>query len=107
MTPRLYVLLVLLVGGGLLTVGDVVFKYYALNPRISLYAIGLLIYLAGLVCLVESYKYSNIAVASAIFVMSNIVMLAIISWILFKEPLSPAQFVGIALSLAAIGILEH
>lgn len=56
--------------------------------------------------LVQSFKTQNIAIASAIFVIVNIVTLGIVSWLFFKEPLTIIQIIGIALAIIAIFILE-
>ncbi|MFA6324664.1 MAG: SMR family transporter [Candidatus Paceibacterota bacterium] len=93
-------------GGIILTIGDIFFKYWTKNPKISFYIIGIIIYLVGLMFLVQSFKTQNIAVASAIFVIINIITLGIVSWIFFKEPLSITQIIGIILALIAIFILE-
>ena len=96
----------LILGGSVLTIGDIVFKSYALSPKTHLYIWGLVIYLGGLMLLVQSFKTENIAVASAIFVMVNVLTLSLVSWFYFGEKLSPLQMLGIALSFVAIGLLE-
>ncbi len=65
------------------------------------------LYVLGLVCLVESFKYQNIAVASAVLVISNLAMLSIVSWLYFKEPLSPMNLVGMTLAIGAICCFER
>ena len=70
------------------------------------YALGMLIYIIGLNFLAQSFKYENIAVASVIFVLFNIITLSIFSWIYFKEALSIAQIIGIILGLASVVFLE-
>ena len=60
----------------------------------------------GILFLAESFKYTNIAVASLIFTIFNIIILTIVSWIVFKEQLNTIQLLGLLLGLVAIGILE-
>lgn len=96
----------LILGGSVLTIGDIVFKSYALMPKMSLYISGLVIYMGGLMLLVQSFKTENMAVASAVFVMINVLTLSIISWLYFGEKLSLLQILGIVLSFVAIGLLE-
>ena len=93
-------------GGISLTCGDVIFKFWLERHVPLLYVAGLALYLVGLVCLVESYKSENIAVASAIFVIINIVTLLVLSWFYFDEKLSALQVVGLALSIGSILLLE-
>lgn len=57
-------------------------------------------------CLVQSFKTHNIAVASAIFVIINISTLAVVSWFVFSEPLTTKQIIGLALSFIVVMILE-
>ena len=89
-----------------MTVGDVVFKFWVEEPKRFLYVTGIVIYLAGLLCLVESFKSYNIAVASAIFVIVNICTLALVSWLYFGEKLTGMQIAGIALAFLAILLLK-
>lgn len=99
-------LLLLILGGSILTIGDIVFKFHAQEPRWWLYGGGLAIYLLGLVCLVQTFKTENIAVASTIFVIANIVTLSLVSWFYFGEKLSTLQLTGIAVAVIAIVLLE-
>lgn len=99
-------MLYLILGGMLLTIGDIVFKYWLTDSKVILYVLGLSLYVLGLVCLVQSFKIKNIAVASAIFVIVNITTLAIVSSIFFNESLTIKQIVGILLSFIVVLILE-
>ncbi|MDD2325186.1 MAG: SMR family transporter [Alphaproteobacteria bacterium] len=89
-------------GSVLLTVGDIIFKMWAKQTQISYYLSGLLIYMLGLLCLVESFKTHNMAIASAILVIGNIITLAIVSYFFFGEPLTPKQMAGICTSILAV-----
>jgi multidrug transporter EmrE-like cation transporter len=96
----------LLTGGMILTVGDIVMKKWVATSGSALYIAGLAIYLVGLNFLVWSFKYKNIAVASVMFVFFNVVTLMAASWLFFKEGLSVQQIVGVSLGLASVAILE-
>lgn len=99
----------LALGGIALTVGDIVFKVWvekSLSYVSSYYVGGLLLYIIGLIFLVESFKTENIAVASAIFVLINIVTLAIFSWLYFGDKISLVQTIGLLLAATAILLLE-
>lgn len=96
-------------GGVTLTIGDIIFKIWIDRslPYLSLfYTSGMVCYIVGLIFLVESFKTQNIAVASALFVIMNIVTLALFSWFYFHEPLSTTQMFGLGLALIAIFLLE-
>lgn len=96
----------LFIGGIILTIGDVVMKKWVTNDNMSLFIAGMIIYLFGLLFLAYSYKYKNIAVASTIFVIFNIITLSIVSWFYFKESLTLLQLVGIFLGICSVLLLE-
>jgi multidrug transporter EmrE-like cation transporter len=99
-------IILLLIGGIILTAGDILMKEWVSTNRYLFYFIGLAVYLIGLNFLAQSFKFKNIAVASVIFVIFNVVTLSLVSWIYFKETLSIMQIIGIALGIAAIIVLE-
>jgi multidrug transporter EmrE-like cation transporter len=99
-------IILLLIGGIILTVGDILMKKWVTTNSYIFYFIGLAVYLVGLNFLAQSFKFKNIAVASVIFVIFNVVTLSLVSWIYFKETLSPLQIVGICLGIASVIILE-
>jgi multidrug transporter EmrE-like cation transporter len=99
-------LILLFTGGVILTFGDIVMKKWVATSNYYLYAAGLAIYLVGLNFLAQSFRYKNIAVASVILVIFNVAILALVSWLYFKEALSLMQILGIVLGIAAIVILE-
>ncbi len=102
-----YLPLVLLAAGGIvLTAGDLLMKKWVITNQLWFYIGGLFIWLIGLNFLALSFKYKNIAVASVIFVLINVISLAIFSWFYFKEPLSLLQIFGLILGALAIVILE-
>lgn len=88
------------------TIGDVAMKKWISHPSFWPYFLGALMYFIGMNFLAFSYLYRNIAIATAICVIINIVSLTILSWILFKEPLTTRQFIGIAVSVIAVLLLE-
>ena len=99
-------LVLVLVGGVILTAGDVLMKKWVGTNNYLFYIFGMLIYIVGLNFLAQSFKYKNIAVASIIFVLINIITLSIFSWFYFKETLSIAQIIGIILGLISVIVLE-
>lgn len=99
-------IILLLIGGVVLTAGDLIMKKWVVTSSGFLYFAGLAVYLLGLIFLVESFKYKNIAVASTIFVIFNIIILALVSWIYYKETLSILQLVGIIMGITSVIVLE-
>jgi multidrug transporter EmrE-like cation transporter len=99
-------LILTIICGIFYTAGDIAMKKWITNPTIGSYVIGALLYVVGMNFLAFSYKYKNIAVATALCVIVNIILLTIVSWVYFKEPLTTKQLVGITLSMIAIFLLE-
>ena len=93
-------------GGMILTLGDIVMKKWVSANNWYVFSGGLLIWLVGNSFLAFSFKYENIAVASTILVIFNVVTLSLVSWLYFKEPLSVYQIIGVVLSLVLVAFLE-
>ena len=99
-------IILVLIGGVVLTVGDVFMKKWVGTDNYLFYVFGMLIYLVGLNFLAQSFKYKNIAVASVILVLFNVITLALFSWLYFKETLTTTQIIGIVLGLTSVVVLE-
>jgi drug/metabolite transporter (DMT)-like permease len=100
---------ILFLSGAILTVGDVVLKYWVekgQNYQSLLYIFGVLAYLAGSVLLVESYKHDvNIAIAGVLQIMLNTIILLLFTYLFFKEPLTAKQILGIFVGVFSIYLL--
>ena len=92
-------IILLIIGGCILTVWDIFMKKWVITNEKIIFAIWLAIYLVAMVFLSLSYRYKNIAVASTMLVIFNIITLAIVSWLYFKEALTPMQLIGIGLGI--------
>ena len=99
-------LILLAVGGLILTVGDLFMKEWVITNKTVIYIGGMIFYIIGLNFLAFSFKYKNIAVASVIFVLINIITLLIFSYFYFHEKLTGLEVFGIVLGIAAIIMLE-
>lgn len=101
-----FAILLLFIGGLGLTLGDVIMKKWVVSSNHMFYVVGMIAYVIAIGFLAESFKYKNFAVANAICVGFNIIALAIVSWLYFKEALSLAQVLGIGLVVVGIVVLE-
>jgi multidrug transporter EmrE-like cation transporter len=99
-------LILLACGGLVLTVGDLFMKKWVVTSSPYVYIVGMIFYIIGLNCLAFSFKYKNIAVASVIFVLINIITLLLFSYFYFKERLGGFEIAGILLGIVAIVMLE-
>lgn len=99
--------LLLLIAGILLTVGDLVLNaWVGSGDSWKLYTIGILFYFIALNFLARSYKFENIAVASVIMEIFNLVTYLAISYWKFGETISRLEILGIILGIAAITCFE-
>jgi len=99
-------IILLTLGGVILTIGDMAMKKWVSTNRVYLFVIGMLIYMVGLVLLGLSFKHKNIAEASVIIVLVNIVLLSLVSRFYFKEMWTVYEVIGIFLGLGVIMFLE-
>jgi len=99
-------LFALLLGGLVYTVGDILMKRWVLTGKVTTYILALTVYLSGINFLAYAFKYKDIAVASVIIIVFNVVSLSIASWLFFGETLSGLKIVAITIALIAVVILE-
>ena len=99
-------LVLLVIGGVTFTLGDLCMKKWIISDSNSFYILGIIIYLVGDNFLALSFKSKEIAVASVIFIVFNVVTLTIAGWFLFDEQLSAIKIFGMLLALAAVLVLE-
>lgn len=100
-------LFMVIVGGLILTIGDVFMKQWSINNSWYIFTIGLFVWLVGLVFLAFSFKTKNIAVASLIFSLSNVIFLTLLSWLYYKEPLTTNEIIGVILGMGSILFLNN
>ena len=101
--------IILFISGLVLTVGDLIFKSWALKGMgYSLfYVFGILTYLIGSLLLVESYKYDvNIVVAGIIQILLNTIILVAFTYFYFHEPLTTKQIIGIILAVVSLYLIR-
>ena len=99
-------LFILIVGGAILTLGDIAAKQWMKTRKKFLYALTLLTYIFGLNFLVISYKFKDIAVASITIEICNIIILSLVSIYLYREKLTGRQWLGIMVGFIALILLE-
>jgi multidrug transporter EmrE-like cation transporter len=104
---NLFPLALLFFGGIILTAGDIVAKQWVVSNKNYLFLLVLFLYLFGLIFLIFSFKYKNIAAASLIFVIFNIITLTLVSWFYFNERLTTIELIGIMLGLISVSLLEY
>ena len=98
--------LLLTAGGLILTVGDIIQKQWAVSGKIWMFWLGIAVWTVGFVFLAWSFKYKNMAIASVIFVLVNIISLLLVSWFYYGEKITPVQLIGLGLAIIAVMLLE-
>lgn len=103
-------LLILFIGGVVLTAGDIVFKFWVERHgsyMSLLYSVGILLYLIGSLFLVQSYKHDmNIVAAGIIQVLFNTIVLVLVSHFYFNETLTSIQVAGVILGIISIYLIK-
>lgn len=100
------VVFLLFIGALIDTMGDLLMKQWVETNAKGFYGAGMACYIVGLSFLAYSFTQKNIVVASAIFVVLNLVLLTFASWIFYGEMINKKEFIGIALGVSAILFLD-
>lgn len=98
-------ILLLFIGGLALTVGDIIAGKYIQSRGKILYLSVIFFYVIGLIFLIFSYKFTNIAIASITLEIFNVLTLCIVGKFLFKEDITKFELCGIATGVVALILL--
>ena len=102
-----YGILLIFVAGIFLTAGDLVLRSWVAEPDTwRLYVLGVVLYFVALNFLARSYRFENIAIASVMMEVFNIVTYLAISHWKFGDTLSRFEIMGIIFGIAAIACFE-
>ncbi len=99
-------ILLIILGGIVITGGDILLKQWAMSSKSLFLLSGLFISLIGLLFLAFGFKSKGLAVANIVFVAANIITLLLIQIFYFKEKLGLPQFTGIILAIIGICLIE-
>jgi multidrug transporter EmrE-like cation transporter len=98
--------ILLFIGGIVLTIGDILAVRWVHGGQLYLYALVLILYFIGMVFLIASYKTEDIAVASTILVIFNVIILFVVGVVWFNEIITIKKVVGVLLCFVAVILLE-
>lgn len=96
----------LLIGGTILTLGDLAIMTWIIKENRPAFWLGMMIYMVGMAILAHTFRYRNIATASIICVVFNVITLILATRLIYVEGISKQQYVGMAVGVLAIIILE-
>lgn len=89
-----YGILLIFIAGLLLTVGDLILRSWVGNPDVwRLYVFGVIFYFIALNFLARSYRFENIAIASVIMEVFNMVTYLAISYWKYGDTISRLEVV--------------
>lgn len=103
---KLSPLLLLVLGGTFITIGDIWMKKWSLEEGAVFYVFAMISYVIGLALFAMTLRSQNLAIASLILVTANNITLILVSYFYFKDKFTLLQVVGIILSLIAVVLLE-
>ncbi len=86
--------------------GDVILKKWAIDGKQALFALGLAVYFAATVVWAFSLRYEFLSRAISIVTVLNLVIVVLAGALYFKEDLSAANKVGIALGIVSVVLME-
>ena len=86
--------------------GDILFKKWAMENQNSFLIIGLVVYFIGTIFWALSLKYEGLAKAISVVTVLNLVIVALVGIIVFKEDLSLINKIGIGLGVASVILVE-
>ena len=87
-------------------IGDVLFKKWAIDSKNVMIISGLLIYFIGTIFWAISLKYEYLSKAISIFTVLNLVVIALVGMLYFKEDLSLINKIGIVLGISSVILIE-
>jgi multidrug transporter EmrE-like cation transporter len=99
-------ILLLILGGVIITGGDIFLKQWATSSKLLFLLVGLFVSLIGLLFLAFGFKSKGLAVANILFIAVNIMTLLLVQIFYFKEKLALPQFLGVIISIIGICLIE-
>lgn len=107
MSTKILFWLFILLGASIEIIGDIYFKKFTINNRLSLLLIGLAFYFIGSLFWALSLRYELLSKAISIFTILNLVIISLVGVLYFKEDLSNINKIGIILGIISILFIEQ
>jgi len=87
-------------------VADIILKKWAIENKNSLFIFGMVVYLIGTMFWAYSLKFEVLSKAGGVFVILNLILLALAGIFIFKDELSVTNKIGIILGMISIILIE-
>ena len=86
--------------------GDILFKKWSLEGKNIILITGLIIYFIGTAFWAVSLKYEFLSKAVSVFTILNLIIIALVGVLYFKEDLSMINKFGIGLGIISVILIE-
>jgi len=86
--------------------GDIFFKKWSIDSKNILLYVGLFVYFIGTIFWAISLKYEYLSKAISVFTVLNLIIIALVGVLYFKEDLSLINKVGIGLGILSVVLIE-
>lgn len=106
MNTKILFWILIFLGVALEIIGDVFFKKWVVENKSSWLLVGFAIYAVGALFWALSLRYEMLSKAISIFTILNLVIVALIGIVFFKEDVSIIGKIGILLGLVSIAMIE-
>ncbi len=109
MSSKLLTLLLVFLGSILGVVGDFFIKSAGMNSRVDwkLIVVGSIIWLSTIPAWFYAFRSEKLGALGALYSLFTVIILVFVGAIYFHESLSATEWVGIALTVAALGLLSR
>ena len=101
-----WIFVLLATGSGVVfAVGDILLKFWANKPNVSFMVSAFILYIIAGFLLAYSFRRREIAVALAVLLCANLLLVTIIGFTVFKETLGLKEMIGVTLTMISIILL--
>ena len=104
--PKLIFFALVILAVALEVIGDIFFKKWSIEHKNILVYVGLGIYFIGTIFWAISLKYEFISKAISVFAVLNLVIVALVGVLIFKEDISLINKIGIGLGAVSVFLVE-
>ena len=107
MDPKTYLYTLAIIAGSLAGIGDSMLDLWVKNPRNTLYLIGgFIIFNVSLIVFIGMLKIGLLNQSVILFIVANVLLVFIASFVLFKESFSTQKFFWAIIALVAVIMME-
>jgi small multidrug resistance pump len=95
----------LMMAMGMFVGGNTVLRFYTVNPRGWLLAGALILFTLGNLMMVRLLRESGLAVSIAVSSILQLVLIALVAWLVFNERPTGLQSAGMVLGVIAVTLI--